>query len=64
MSPRAAYRRISATGTGVLLAEQNIGAALDVADRAVVLALGRVVAQGAARSLRGAADLSRLVMGL
>jgi branched-chain amino acid transport system ATP-binding protein len=55
---------IAGAGTAVLLAEQNVGAALSVADRAVILARGRVAAVGNAAALRRAGDLSRIVMGL
>ena len=60
----AKLRRVAETGAAVLLAEQNIGAALAVADRALVLTRGRVAAQGGAAELRRSADLSRTVMGL
>jgi branched-chain amino acid transport system ATP-binding protein len=60
----AKLRQVAKTGVAVLLAEQNIGAALGVADRAAVLARGRIAARGDARSLARSADLSRIVMGL
>jgi len=45
-------------GTAILLAEQNVGVALSVADRAMVLRLGRMVLSGPAASL--AADPAAL----
>ena len=44
-------------GIGVLLVEQHVVSALEVADRAVVLNHGKVVATGSARDLAGDADL-------
>ncbi len=55
---------VARSGMAVLLAEQNIGAALAVADRAAVLARGRIAAEGDAATLRRTANLSRIVMGL
>ena len=45
-------RGIVARGTAVLLAEQNVAKALEVADRAYVLQVGRVVESGPAAELR------------
>jgi branched-chain amino acid transport system ATP-binding protein len=45
-------RAIVARGTAVLLAEQNVAKALEVADRAYVLQVGRVVESGPAAELR------------
>jgi branched-chain amino acid transport system ATP-binding protein len=45
-------RSIVAAGTAVLLAEQNVAKALDIADRAYVLQVGRVVESGPAQELR------------
>lgn len=45
-------RRLPATGTTVLLVEQNARSALQVADRGYVLETGRVVLAGTAEALR------------
>jgi len=45
-------RSIIAGGTAVLLAEQNVAKALEIADRAYVLQVGRVVESGPAHELR------------
>jgi branched-chain amino acid transport system ATP-binding protein len=50
-------------GLTVLLVEQNARSALSIADRGVVLALGRVVASGEAASLAGDADLRHHYLG-
>ncbi|HET6333255.1 MAG TPA: ABC transporter ATP-binding protein [Polyangiales bacterium] len=44
---------IVAAGTGVLLVEQDAGAALEVAERAYVLENGRITLSGTARELAG-----------
>jgi branched-chain amino acid transport system ATP-binding protein len=51
------------TGLGVLLVEQNVRSALSVADEALVLALGRVVARGPAADLRDDAELRHAYLG-
>ncbi len=55
---------VAKSGVAVLLAEQNIGAALSVAGRAAVLVRGRIAVEGDAVDLRRTADFSRIVMGL
>jgi branched-chain amino acid transport system ATP-binding protein len=57
-------RDVARSGMAVLLAEQNIGAALAIADRAVLLTEGRMAASGAAAEIAARADLSALAMGL
>ena len=47
-------RAIHAEGVAILLVEQNVAQALDIADRAYVLEEGRVVADGAAGDLAAA----------
>ena len=51
------------TGLAVLLVEQNVRGALSVADEALVLALGRVVARGPAADLRDDAELRHAYLG-
>ncbi|MFG1948613.1 ABC transporter ATP-binding protein [Nonomuraea sp. NPDC048826] len=46
-----ALQRVVATGTAVLIAEQNAGLALEVADRAYVMVVGDVVTSGRSADL-------------
>jgi branched-chain amino acid transport system ATP-binding protein len=55
---------IRAGGTTMLLVEQNLRAALDLADRAYVLQTGAVVATGAAADLAASEDVRRAYLGL
>jgi branched-chain amino acid transport system ATP-binding protein len=48
----AAVRAAADAGTGVLLVEQQVRNALEVADRAYVLSGGRVALEGTATDLR------------
>jgi branched-chain amino acid transport system ATP-binding protein len=57
-------RRIAAAGTSVLLVEQNVRDALQVADRAYVLQTGRVVIEGDAKNLLGDPLVQRAFLGL
>ncbi len=56
-------RRINAEGVAMLLVEQNVAAALDVAARAYVLEEGRVVAEGAAAELLAQPEIRRAYLG-
>jgi len=56
-------RRMKAEGVAVLLVEQNVGAALDVADRAVVLDHGTVAYTGPAAALRDDPALRAQLVG-
>ena len=57
----AVVRRIRETGTAVLLVEQSLTVALDVADRAYFLERGEVRFAGAAADLAGRSDLLRSI---
>jgi branched-chain amino acid transport system ATP-binding protein len=48
-----ALHRVVATGTSVLISEQNAGLALEVASRAYVMVVGNVVASGRSEELEG-----------
>jgi branched-chain amino acid transport system ATP-binding protein len=52
-----------ATGLTVLLVEQNVHSALAIADQGVVIALGRVVAQGPAKTLQADDNLRHDYLG-
>ena len=56
-------RQITATGTAVLLAEQNVHKALSVSHRAYVIQLGRIVTQGDAQVLRDDPALKQAFLG-
>jgi branched-chain amino acid transport system ATP-binding protein len=55
---------IAATGTGVLLVEQDAGAALDVASRAYVLENGRITLSGPAATLANDTRVRAAYLGL
>lgn len=56
-------RDITASGTAVLLAEQNVHKALSVSHRAYVIQLGRMVRTSASSDLLASADLSSAFLG-
>jgi branched-chain amino acid transport system ATP-binding protein len=57
-------RSINARGVAVLLVEQNVAAALEIARRAYVLEEGRIVAEGAPRELTAQPHIQRAYLGL
>ncbi len=59
-----AIRRIHADGIAVLLVEQNVSMALEVAQRAAVLEEGRIVAIGRPDQLMARPELRRAYLGL
>jgi branched-chain amino acid transport system ATP-binding protein len=59
----AVIRRLREGGAGVLLVEQNVATALEVADRAYVLDRGKAVFAGAASALRADAPLRGALLG-
>jgi branched-chain amino acid transport system ATP-binding protein len=50
-------------GLTILLAEQHVPLALDLADRAIVLGLGRVALSGPPAELRDSAEIRRIYLG-
>jgi branched-chain amino acid transport system ATP-binding protein len=57
-------RRLREEGVGVLVVEQNVDTALQVADRAYVLDRGTLVFEGTAAALRSDAPLRRRLLGV
>jgi len=57
-------RAVNAAGVAVLLVEQNVAAALDIARRAYVLEEGRIVAAGEPRELAAQPHIQRAYLGL
>jgi branched-chain amino acid transport system ATP-binding protein len=60
----AIIRAIHDEGVAILLVEQNVVRALDIADRAYVLEQGRVVAEGPPVMLRQEARIQEVYLGL
>ena len=60
----AAVGRIRDLGTTVLLVEQRLAEALDLADRAYVLQTGRIVLDGPAKDIAGDAGVRRAYLGM
>ncbi len=60
----AAVARIRGLGTTVLLVEQRLAEALELADRAYVLRTGRVVMQGPAAEIAADADVRKAYLGM
>jgi branched-chain amino acid transport system ATP-binding protein len=56
-------RHINASGVAVLLVEQNVAMALELARRAYVLEEGRIVAEGSPGELRGHPHIQRAYLG-
>jgi branched-chain amino acid transport system ATP-binding protein len=55
--------RLARSGLSILLAEQNVAMALGVAERAYILASGRIAADGTPQSLRDAPVIKQLYFG-
>jgi branched-chain amino acid transport system ATP-binding protein len=59
-----AIREVNAAGTAVLLVEQNVTMALELAGRAYLLDEGRIVAAGSPQSVFASPDLRRVYLGV
>jgi branched-chain amino acid transport system ATP-binding protein len=57
-------RQINAQGTSVLLVEQNVAMAMELAQRAYVMEEGRIVAQGQASELLTRPEIQKAYLGL
>jgi branched-chain amino acid transport system ATP-binding protein len=55
--------KLKGTGLTILLAEQHVPLALDIADRAVIMHLGRVALSGTSAELRGSPEIRRIYLG-
>ncbi len=56
--------RLRESGLTILLVEQNVAMALDVADRAYVLASGEIVMEGTAAELKASEEIERAYLGI
>ena len=56
-------KRLNADGLAILLVEQNVARALDIADRAYVLEQGRVVDEGPPAVLQGQSRIQEAYLG-
>ncbi len=59
-----AIRQINAQGTSVLLVEQNVAMAMELANRAYVMEEGRIVAEGQASELLTRPEIQKAYLGL
>jgi len=59
-----AIREINARGTSVLLVEQNVAMAMELASRAYVMEEGRIVAEGAASELMDRPEIRKAYLGV
>ena len=59
-----AVREINSTGTSVLLVEQNVAMAMQLAHRAYVMEEGRIVAEGQADELMARPEIQKAYLGL
>jgi branched-chain amino acid transport system ATP-binding protein len=60
----AAIKGINAAGVTVMLVEQNVAMAMSVSNRAYVLELGRVVAEGLPQELMSRPEIRRAYLGI
>jgi branched-chain amino acid transport system ATP-binding protein len=59
----AALRKLRDIGLTILIAEQNVSLALEIADRAIVLRSGEIAMTGTADALRQGEELRRIYLG-
>lgn len=56
-------RQIRDNGVTVLMVEQNVKGALRISDQAIVMELGRIIAQGPAAEIAGDASIAKAYLG-
>jgi branched-chain amino acid transport system ATP-binding protein len=59
-----AIREVNAQGIAVLLVEQNVAMAMEIASRAYVLDEGRIVAEGTPEALAARPEIRRAYLGV
>ena len=59
-----AFVKIHAQGTSILLVEQNVGLALDVAGRGYVLEAGRIILEGSSSELKESPKVREAYLGI
>jgi branched-chain amino acid transport system ATP-binding protein len=59
----AKIQELKQAGVTIILAEQNVAQALEIADRAYVMQTGRVVIEGAAREVAGSQQVRQAYLG-
>jgi branched-chain amino acid transport system ATP-binding protein len=57
-------KNLRSAGIAILLIEQNVNAALQIADRAYVMEIGRIVSQGSAKTLLGDDEIKKRYLGM
>jgi branched-chain amino acid transport system ATP-binding protein len=57
-------QNLRSAGIAILLIEQNVNAALQIADRAYVMETGRIVSQGSAKTLLGDDEVRKRYLGM
>ena len=57
-------KNLRSAGIAILLIEQNVNAALQIADRAYVMEIGRIVSQGSAKTLLGDDEVKKRYLGM
>jgi branched-chain amino acid transport system ATP-binding protein len=55
---------LRSAGIAILLIEQNVNAALQIADRAYIMETGRIVSQGSAKTLLGDDEVRKRYLGM
>ncbi|HOL06436.1 MAG TPA: ABC transporter ATP-binding protein [Syntrophorhabdaceae bacterium] len=57
-------QHLKSTGISILLVEQNVNAALEIADRAYIIETGRIITTGNSKELRENDEIKRCYLGM